>query len=142
MPKQENSRNMRLRKKKGKRKHSSKKDFLKQTILSGKTDPQNHPISPKDTRRPKMPGGTKTVKADTYELNLVLSLTMGKVEVAQRVPRTETLEKIIDEHHQIFKAGTLTILLKKDQYSLPAEMTKGMDARDVELILKLFGLAK
>jgi len=42
----------------------------------------------------------------------------------------------------MFKAGVATIILNEQGYPLPTERVVGIDARDVEIILQLFGLAK
>lgn len=138
MPKKQPLKSTRSKPKKSVVKGSSKKS--RNVIKDILADTSTRKSVPRT--KPKFPQPTKTVKATTFELNLTLEVTTGTQEIQQPKKRIATLERVIDKKKQMFKAGTATIVLKTRGYALPAERVIGLDAKDVEIVLQLFGLAK
>lgn len=119
-------------------KKSGQKDILQQGFgVEGDQKEQQPEVSPL-----KFPQGTKTVEATTFELNLTLSVKMGQQEIVPPKDNIVTLERVIDTENQLFKSGVATVVLMVDSHSIPVERVEGIDAEDVRLILRLFGLAK
>lgn len=84
----------------------------------------------------------KTVTGIQYEVEM--SIAVKKIETKMVPPENRIVmsEKVVDKLNQIFKAGTMTISIQESMSMEPAEAMQGIDAEDVEIILKLFGLAK
>lgn len=91
--------------------------------------------------KPKFPGNTKTEEATIFEVELTMNILTKKTEMVPLTKPVKTSEKVIDLNNQIFNAGTATIVLIRDQYGAPVERVQGLEAEEVELLLKLFGLA-
>lgn len=92
--------------------------------------------------KPKFPGNTKTEEATIYEVELTMNILTKKTQMVPLTKPVKTSEKVIDLNNQIFNAGTATIVLIRDQYGAPVERVQGLEAEEVELLLKLFGLAE
>jgi len=92
--------------------------------------------------KPKHPQGTKTVQAQTFEVNMEIQIRKGKKEIKPPEKMVVTTEQVIDTNEQIFHAGVATILQGDGSLEEPTEMTMGVDAQDVRAILRLLGMAK
>ncbi len=116
-------------------KATSKKESSVHKKPSAKRKQRNPFQSP-----PKFPVGTKTVDGKIYEMVMELTVTLISQQMVPRYPKVTTMETVL-EGKQIFKAGTVRMTLLEGSH-IQQEVVKGVDAEDVELILKLFGLAE
>ena len=111
------------------------KDLLQEEL-------ENQKEQPLVTAVPKFPASAKTVDAVTYEMDLSLTVKMGRKKMLPPKQQIVTMSQVVDMENQIFGAGMVRIALVVDGEHGVAERTQGMDAEDVRLILRLLGLAK
>lgn len=112
----------------------------KDSPLKGKTETVE--TTPKTrTRVSQFPAGTKTIAGKQYDIKMVLEVHQKASTVSKPKKAVRTLERVIDEHGQVFNTGTVTVALYS-QFEVPEERLMVMEAEDVEILLKLLEVAE
>lgn len=112
--------------------------------LQGMANETADSVNPKKTtdRENEFHARMKTVTGTQYEVEMSIAVKKIETKIVPPESRIVMSEKVVDTLNQIFKAGTLTFSIQESMSMEPAEAMQGVDAEDVEIILKLFGLAK